>query len=293
MKFAPSELIINDSGSIYHLNLHPEQISDIIFLVGDPGRVERVSRHFDKIDHRVQKREFITHTGWYKGVRMSVISTGIGTDNIDIVLNELDALANIDIRTKEINEHFRQLTLIRLGTSGSLQQEISPGSLVVSSHAIGFDGLLHYYHREPTIEGIKLENAFLEYCNKGDIHLPLNPYGSKGNITIQHRYFSEFKAGITLTASGFYAPQSRQLRIKGNYPNLFNQLHGFSFEGYHFTNMEMETAAIYGLSEVMGHRALSVNAILANRATGEFAQEPGKLVDDMIRTVLENMTKES
>lgn len=292
-KFAESELILNNNGSIYHLNLLPEQISDIIFLVGDPDRVGKISQHFDRIDHQVQKREFVTHTGWYNNVRFSALSTGIGTDNIDIVINELDALANIDLKTREVLPNKRQLTLIRLGTSGSLREDILPGEIVVSAMALGMDGLLHYYDRGQDPEGERLGKAFIDYCNDEDIPLPVKPYGAKGNIALAHRYFKDWKTGITLTASGFYAPQSRRLRAEIRTSGFISSISPFTFEGYTLTNMEMETAAIYGLSAELGHRALSVNAILANRVLGTFAKDPGKVVEHMIGTVLDALTREA
>lgn len=292
-KFAASELILNSDGSIYHLNLLPEQISDIIFLVGDPDRVNKISQHFDRIDYKIQKREFITHTGWYKNVRFSALSTGIGTDNIDIVVNELDALANIDLRTREVLPNKRQLTLIRMGTSGALQEDITPGEIVVSAFAIGMDGLLHYYDRSQDPEGERLGSSFIEFCNEKDIPLPVKPYGAKGNIALAHRYFSDWKTGLTLTASGFYAPQSRALRAGIRTSGFINAISPFQFEGFSLTNMEMETAAIYGLSAELGHRALSINAILANRVKGIFAQDPGKVVEHMIGSVLDALTREA
>lgn len=292
-RLAPSELILNKDGSIYHLNLHPEQISDLIFLVGDPGRVSRVSSHFDKIDHRIEKREFITHTGWYKGQKFTVLSTGIGTDNIDIVVNELDALANIDLQERKYQDNHRQLTLIRMGTSGALQKDIPPGEIIVSSHAIGMDGLMHFYQRNNDTDGMLLEDAFTEYCDEHKLYLPIRPYGSKGTVALSHRYFSQWTSGITLTATGFYAPQSRKLRASIRTEGFLDGITDFSFQGYRITNMEMETAAIYGLATELGHRSLSINAILGNRIEGSFASDPHKVVDNMIREVLEALTRES
>lgn len=289
-QFASSELILNEDGSVYHLNLLPEQISDIIFLVGDPGRVPRISRHFDKIDHRSEKREFVTHTGWFRGTRFSVVSTGIGTDNIDIVLNELDALANIDLKSRTVKKDISSLTFIRLGTSGALRASTDPGDIVVSSHGLGMDGLMHYYQRDLDKEGLKLGESFIEFCDMENISLPLKPYGATGSKELREKYFSDKTAGITMTATGFYGPQSRQLRAPISSPDFFNNIRSFDFEDHMITNMEMETAAIYGLSNELGHQALSVNAILANRVNGVFAKDPAGVVNNMIAEVLERLS---
>ena len=288
-QFASSELILNSDGSVYHLNLLPGQISDIIFLVGDPGRVPRISKHFDKIDHQVEKREFVSHTGWLKSRRFTAISTGIGTDNIDIVINELDALANIDLKSRTVKDSLTSLTFIRLGTSGALRPQIAPGDIVASSHGIGMDGLLFYYDRNIDVEGIDLGDKFISYCDEKNINLPLKPYGASGDHNLLNDLFSDKTAGITMTATGFYGPQSRQLRARISAPGLFDAINEFHFNGFHITNMEMETAAIYGLANELGHKALSINAILANRATGVVTNDPSSVVDNMIVEVLERL----
>ena len=289
MPFAPSELILNPDKSIYHLNLLPTDLADIIITVGDPDRVPQVSAHFDQIDLRKGKREFLTHTGRFRGNRISVLSTGIGTDNIDIVLNELDALANIDFDSGRPRETRRQLTLIRVGTTGAVQADLEPDSLVLSSAAIGLDGLRHYY-AEGDDPPDPLEQAFVK-----QVLLPPGtalPYATQADPELLARFSDPACGeGITVTNSGFYGPQDRQLRLPSRYRSLARQLSAFRFKNQRITNLEMETAGIYMLSTLMGHRALSVNCILANRITGTFSKRPQEAVAHMIQYALQKLIK--
>jgi len=288
MKIPPSELVLNPNGSIYHLNLQPEQIADTIFLVGDPDRVPRVSKHFDKIELQVQKREFVTHTGWLGKKRLTVLSTGIGTDNIDIVLNELDALVNIDLEARSVKEKLTSLDLIRLGTSGSLSADIPVDSLVTSVFAAGLDNLMYYYGAPATGEEERLRQALTAFAAAAGVQL--SPSVSKSNEGLTGQAGKGMNRGITLTCPGFYAPQGRTLRLGSILKKSFFETIGqFGFEGLHVTNFEMETAAIFGLARLLGHRAASCNAILANRITGEFSPDPKKSEEKLIRQVLGEM----
>ena len=282
-----SELVINADGSIYHLNLHPEQIAPTVLLVGDPGRVPRVSRHFDHIEHQVQRREFVTHTGTLAGKRLSVVSTGIGTDNIDIVLNELDALANIDFETRCVKEQLSALRFIRLGTSGGLAADVPVGSVVVSAYGIGLDNLAAYYHREVSQEEQNMVRAFEDFARSNGVSL--RAYAARGSEMLLG-VFSQHRAGITLTCPGFYGPQGRNLRLQSIYnQRFFDEVGNFHHGGFGITNFEMETSAIFALARMLGHQALSCNAILANRLRKEFARDPASAVNNMIEKVLETI----
>lgn len=288
MSLLPSELILNDDGSIYHLNLLPQDISDTIITVGDPDRVEFITKYFDSVEISKRKREFFTQTGFYQGKRITVISTGIGTDNIDIVLNELDALVNIDFDTRQVKQKLSSLNIIRIGTSGSLQGEIPVDSLLISHYAIGFDRLLHYYNYDST-KYMELSSAIREHLGEDN---PLSDhYVSAGSSELIEKFSSpDTVNGITLTNVGFYGPQGRILRLKLKDERLNDKLANFEFENQKFTNMEMETAGIYGLSELLGHHAISLNAIIANRATGKFSKNPNKTIDSLIRYTLKKLT---
>ncbi len=283
----PSELILNPDGSVYHLHLRPEQIAPIIITVGDQERVSKVSRYFDKIDFKVRKREFITHTGWLGKTRLSVISTGIGPDNIDIVFNELDALFNIDLETRRVKPQFTALTFIRLGTAGSLQREVPVDSLVASSGAIGMDGLMQYYEA-PTQWDHPLLSALRHHC-KGQWDFPLAPYFVEGDQQLLQHFSNGFYPGITATNPGFYGPQGRQLRAPVRQPKYLDLLQNFEFQERRIVNLEMETSAIYGLAELLGHRAISLSAILANRAEGQFSRNPAKSVRHLLELALERI----
>lgn len=285
MTLAASELILTPAGEIYHLHLRPDQIAATIFLVGDPDRVPRVSRHFDRIDHRVQKREFVTHTGWMGGKHLSVVSTGIGPDNIDIVLNELDALFNIDFATRTLKSELTSLNLVRLGTSGSLSAEIQADSLVTSAFGLGLDNLLHYYGRMPNARELELQGAFGRHA--AALGIPLQPHAAEGSAELIERVGKGMCQGITLTCPGFYGPQGRRLRLGSILsPAFFETIGDFGFEGLAVTNFEMETAAIFGLASMLGHRAASCNGILANRITGAFTANPVLLEEKLIAHVL-------
>lgn len=285
-----SELILNPDGSIYHLNLRPEQVADTIILVGDPNRVPRVSAYFDTIEFSTQKREFCTHTGTYKGKRLTALSTGIGPDNIDIVINELDALFNIDLHTRKPKEQLTSLNIVRFGTSGSLQADIPVDSFVLSSHGLGMDNMLHAYKEAPNVREIAMEEAFMAHTqwntDKG------RPYIVGCGETLKQRLLTDkVFEGITGTASGFYGPQGRMLRLSVQDPTLNDKLHSFNYKGYRMTNLEMETSAIYGLSKLLGHQAVSLNAIIANRAAGTFTKDTKKVVENLIVYGLEQLAK--
>ena len=284
--FPDSELIINPDGSIYHLHLLPEQVADTIIFVGDQNRVADVSKHFSKIDTKVQNREFVTHTGEMNGQRISVISTGIGTDNIDIVLNELDALVNIDFEERVLKSEHKSLNIIRIGTSGALQSDILVDSFLLNTYAVGLDGLMHFY--ELNSQGREADIHFQLLMQSG--HFPIPPYVvSASKKLYQQINREEYQKGITATCTGFYAPQGRQLRGEQSTPDLLASLHKFQYEKFRIANFEMETAGIYGLSRVLGHEAISVSAILANRITNDFSKKPQETVDKLIELVLENL----
>ncbi len=281
---ANSELILNSDGSIYHLHLLPEDLADTIITVGDPDRVAAVSRHFDKIVLRQQKREFVTHTGYIGTRAISVISTGIGTDNIDIVFNELDALANIDLKTRCVKEQHRPLTFIRLGTSGALQPDLDIDSFLASSMGVGFDTLLNFYNYTPNDTEAALARQF------GTLPNGVMPYFAQADADLCALFAQGGAAtGMTATCAGFYAPQGRQLRLQAAVPDLLDRLQAFNSEdgNWRFSNLEMETAGMYGLARLLGHRALSLNVILANRAQGRFSPDPKKAVDSLIAWALE------
>lgn len=287
MSIKDSELILNTDGSIYHLNLKPEHIADTIVFVGDQNRVALVTKHFDSIEFKTQKREFKTITGTLKGKRISVISTGIGTDNIDIVLNELDALANIDFKTRTIKSKLKSLNLIRIGTSGALQPDIPIDSFLISAYGLDISGMLHAYQTQ-NISNPKMEAAFITHTNwDTNKAKPLIIEGSKALI-------SKFESsntikGVTATANGFYGPQGRVLRLKLNDVNLNNKMDNFTFANTKITNLEMETAGIYGLAKLLGHHAISLNAIIANRAHGTFSKNPLQTIENLITYTLDRI----
>lgn len=286
MAFKPSELILNPDGSVYHLHLKPENIAPTIITVGDPGRVDTVTSFFDKVEFKTQKREFHTQTGIYKGKRISVISTGIGTDNIDIVFNELDALVNIDFQSRKIKETLAKLDFIRIGTSGSLQETIPIDSFLLSETAIGFDALLHYYAAE------NIQNKACVASLTKQLPFVTPPYAVDCDADLKSLFLAkEIHAGITATNCGFYAPQGRQLRAQPKTSGLIEKLKEIRLEGKQITNLEMETSGIYGMAKLLGHRAVSMNAILANRATGEFSKNPKKITEKLILFCLKTINK--
>ncbi len=287
MPFAASELILNPNGSVYHLNLLPEQIANTIFFVGDPDRVPKVSKYFDRIEHKVQKREFITHTGELGGKRITVMSTGIGPDNIDIVMNELDALVNIDLKTRTIKDTHTTLDIVRIGTSGSLAAGIAIDSFVVSTIGIGLDNLLYYYGYPANPREELLRQAFTSFA--ASIDTDLQPIVTEANDELVKQYSNCMRRGITLTCPGFYGPQGRRLRLGSIIQQrFFDSIGQFSFEGQRVTNFEMETSAILGLARMLGHRATACNGIIANRITGEFSEDPKDTEERLIEQVLEN-----
>lgn len=282
-----ADLIINPDGSIYHLNIHPEDLADTIITVGDPDRVSSVSRYFDRITVQKGKREFITHTGYIGSKRITVISTGIGTDNIDIVLNELDALANIEFEHRQVKKELRSLSIIRIGTSGAIQPDLPMGTILASGYGLGIDALMRYYEADPTAEEQQLLSAFKEHIAGHD---GIMPYLTSADSGLLDTIGAGMPRGITLTAPGFYAPQGRQVRAKNAIPGLIGLLNTFRSGNERITNLEMETAGIYALAKVLGHKALSVNAILASRVDFKFSTRPNEIVDKAIKTVLERLT---
>lgn len=284
-----SELILNPDGSVYHLNLKPENIAHDIIFVGDQDRVAKITSRFDSIEFCTQKREFKTQTGIYKGKRLTVISTGIGPDNIDIVMNELDALVNIDLETRETKINLTSLNIVRIGTSGSLQLDIPVDSFVLSEYGLGLDNMLRSYLID-TVTEKDIEDAFIEHTSwdlkKG------SPYVIKGSEKLTAKIFSnKMYKGFTGTAGGFYGPQGRVLRLKIQDNDLNSKMDSFNFKGTRMTNLEMETAAIYGLGKLLGHECLSLNAIIANRISGDFSNNPSEVVENLIEYTLDKMTK--
>nr|WP_298994941.1 nucleoside phosphorylase [uncultured Polaribacter sp.] len=290
MSIKKSELILNPDGSVYHLNLKPENIAKNIIFVGDLDRVDEVTKHFESIDFTTQKREFKTVSGYYKNKRLTVISTGIGPDNIDIVLNELDALVNIDLDTRAIKKELTQLNIIRIGTSGSLQKDIPIDSFLLSSHAIDLSGMLLSYQVDE-ISHPKIEEAFIKHTKWNE--KKSYPIVVANSIDLGKKLSSKsIYKGITATAGGFYGPQGRVLRLAIQDPELNQKIDSFNFEGNRITNLEMETSAIYGLSKLLGHQAVSMNAIIANRANGTFSENPYKVVDDLILYTLDKIVND-
>ena len=289
MKYQPSELILNNDGSIFHLHLLPQDIADTIILVGDPGRVEVVASFFDRIELKKQNREFFTQTGYYNNKRLTVISTGIGTDNIDIVVNELDALANIDLNTRTDKKEHKTLNFIRIGTSGSLQKNIPVDSILMSKKAIGFDGLLNFYSNREKVCDLEFEAAFKKHLD-WNVNLA-SPYTVDASEELIKLLDDEnINKGITISAPGFYGPQSRQLRIPSIDININDKIEAFEFEGQKVTNYEMESSAIFGLSKHLGHNAVTLCAIIANRASKEYSKDYKPIVKNLIKTVLDKIT---
>jgi uridine phosphorylase len=288
MQLKPSELILNADQSIYHLNLHPEDLADTVITVGDPDRVALVSNYFDTIEVKKGKREFISHTGTLKGKRITVISTGIGTDNIDIVLNELDALVNINFEKRSINKKIKQLDIIRIGTSGAIQPEIPVNSVIISEIAIGFDSLLRFYDAKHVMQ-TQVETEFIKHTQWSKYKSVPYVVSSDEELALKFNNLNFIK-GFTATNVGFYGPQGRKLRLKTEDESLNNKLASFSYRDLKITNLEMETAGIYGLAKLLGHRAISLNSIIANRSTGDFSQNPAKIMEELIQKTLIALT---
>jgi len=279
-----SELIINDRGAIYHLNVRPEEIADTIITVGDPERVAEVSKYFDRVEHKLAHREFITHTGYIGQKRISVLSTGIGPDNIDIALNEIDALANINFDTRTINDQKKSVSIIRMGTCGSLQGEVGVNELVAGTHGLGIDNVLHFYEKENNEEEKAILAAFDEHT-KISAH-KIQPYIATASAGLLKHFTEGYSHGITVTCPGFYGPQGRILRLPLKMPNLVDQMTSFKYGQHRIANFEMETSAIYGLCNLLGHQCLSINVIIANRVKKEYSKDMGKAVDHMIEKSL-------
>lgn len=288
-KIATSELVLNPDGSVYHLNLLPEHIATDIIFVGDQNRVPKVAKHFENQEFDIQKREFRTITGTYKGKRITVISTGIGPDNIDIVMNELDALVNIDLKNRTIKEKHTTLNIVRIGTSGSLQTDIPVDGFVLGTHGIGFDGVLHSYDCEHILEK-DIEDAFIKHTNWNP--RKARPYVVKNSAELQAKLMSDkVYTGMTGTAVGFFGPQGRVLRLALEDAGLNNKIDSFNFNGFRVSNLEMETSAIYGLAKLLGHNACSMNAIIANRANKTFSKDPYKPVEELIIYTLDKLVE--
>jgi uridine phosphorylase len=288
-QFKESELILNPDGSVYHIRLRPENIAPTVIVVGDQHRVETVSNYFDHVEFRVQSREFVTHTGSLNGKRITVLSTGIGTDNIDIVINELDAAVNIDLEKRIPKETHTSLDIIRLGTSGALQADIEVDSFVASSYGLGMDGLLNFYQHDDSILETDITEAFIRHTGWNE---KLSyPYLVKASDKLLEKIAGNLTQGITATASGFYGPQGRQLRIPLAYPELNQTIENFRFGDIRITNFEMETSAIYALGKLLGHNTLTVCDIIANRVAGTYSKDYKKSVRKMIEFVLQKITE--
>jgi len=283
-RIAESELIINNRGAVYHINCRPEEIASTVITVGDPGRVKEVSKHFDKVEFKNEHREFIVHTGYIGNKRLSCVSTGIGPDNIDIVINELDALVNIDFETRTIKEQLTTLNIIRFGTSGSLQKEIEVDSFVASTHGLGLDNLMNFYRMDNNEEEKQILQAFNTYTQLGSGNV--SPYIQMASVYLLKHFTTNYHQGITVTCPGFYGPQGRVLRLGLAYPHLIDNLTTFQFGNNHISNFEMESSAIYGLGKVLGHHCLSLNAIVANRINKTFSKDGGVAVENLIKQSL-------
>lgn len=286
--FPPSELIVNADGSIFHLHVKPEQLADKVILVGDPGRVANVAKHFDTIECDISNREFKTMTGTYKGKRITVISTGIGTDNIDIVVNELDALANIDLATRYEKPEFRQLTLVRIGTSGGMQPDLPLGSFLISEKSIGFDGMLNFYEGRDAVSDLEFEASLKEQLNWNP--LLAAPYVVDADKELVERIGqTDMIRGVTISANGFYGPQGRVLRIGLADPAINDKIEAFRFKHYKITNYEMEGSAIAGLSKMMGHKAMTVCCVIANRRVEAANTNYQPYIEELIQKVLDRI----
>lgn len=288
-QYPETELILTSEGRVYHINLLNEDIADNVIVVGDQGRVSQISAYFSKVDFKTEHREFVTHTGWFNGKRVTVLSTGIGTDNVDIVMNELDAAVNIDPKTRTLNKSLRTLNIIRLGTSGALQGDITVNGLVASTHGLGFDGLLNFYDNFRSINEDAISEAFIKHSGWMS-NLPY-PYCVKASDRLLSKFTDGFYRGITATAPGFYGPQGRQIRLKAAKPNLNELLTDFNFDGHKITNFEMETSALYGLGKLLGHECLTVCVIIANRVRKEFTSDYKKSVEVLIESCLNKITE--
>lgn len=283
-KFSATDLIINPDKSVYHLSLKPKEVSDKIIVVGDPGRVHRVSAFFDSVDFEMNRREFITHTGKYKGKKITVLSSGMGTDNVEILMHELDAIFNIDLEKREPKQRRKKLRIIRVGTSGSIQDSIKVGSHLATEYAFGLDSLMHFYKYKKKDAEYSLAKKLQE-----ELELDFTPYCFKGSESLLDKFRDCVTVGNTVTCPGFYAPQGRELRVPIKYHSIIDKLQYFHQDDVWLTNLEMETAGYYSLGKLMGHEMLSLNAILANRSRGTFSKNPNKVIDGLIEKALDRI----
>ena len=288
MRIIPdSELIINSDGTVFHLHIKPEQLADKIIVMGDPGRVAMTASFFDSIEFDVQSREFHTVTGMYKGKRITAMSHGIGTDNIDIVITELDALANVDFKTREVKKDFKQLSIVRVGTSGGMQPHCPVGSFVVAEKSIGFDGVIHYYDGSADVREKEFEESFKKHVNWSPLHC--SPYVVDSDDELVERIGHDMIKGVTISAIGFYGPQGRYVRLPLADPELNSKIESFRFEGHSITNYEMESSALAGLGKMMGHKAMTVCSIIANRVALESNADYQVSIEDLIKIVLDRI----
>ena len=284
-----SQLVLNDEGTVYHLALHPEELADDVILVGDPGRADMIASYFEKIEVKRQNRELWSRTGYYNGKRITVLPTGMGTDNLDIVMNELDTLANIDLKTRMPKEEHRSLNLIRLGTSGALQEEIPvEDSYVATRYAIGLDGLIYFYEKNHEVNEIAMRDAFIDQMEYPK-DLPL-PYVVEGSRTLFERLGQGYYEGITATAPGFYGPQGRTLRMQLSYPENNRKMEAFHYQGWKICNFEMESSALYGLGKMMGHNCLTICAVIANRVSEKFCIDYHPYIEKLVVTTLDRLS---
>lgn len=287
MKINNTSLLVNHDGSIYHIALRPDQLADTVIVVGDPDRVPEISCFFDNLEYQVRNREFVTHTGSYKGKRISVLSSGIGTDNIDIVMNELDALVNVNFVTREIHPRLKTLDIIRLGTSGSIQPDIPAGAVALSSYGLGLDNLIHFYDFEETGETREMSDQLIRHTNwNKDLS---RPYFVKGSDDLIRRFEKGTVKGITATAPGFYGPQGRVMRMQLHDPELNHKFSTFRFRDERIINFEMETSALYSLGKILGHNMVTLCLLIANRATNDYITDHKPLIRDMIKEVLDRL----
>jgi uridine phosphorylase len=289
MKAEESELVLNPDGSVYHLSLKPEHIADNVILVGDPGRVAMITARFEHIEHRIEHREFVTQTGYFNGKRITVLATGIGTDNIDIVVNELDAAVNYDLATRTVKTDLRRLNLIRIGTCGGLHPEIQADKAVISRYSIGLDGVAHFYSLQPTETELALKKEFEEFTSNWS---PANmPYATAASDALLQLFNGIGKQGITLTANGFFGPQGRQLRIPLARPGFNDTIHNFEYDGYPVLNYEMESSALYALGHALGHACICICLVVANRKAGSFSTNYKASMEQLIDNVLIRLTE--